>query len=67
MSWPWSLYRVLCPPPRYVWVPVRILHETPKAVLVSTAAKFWIPKSQILAIRLRHNTFEIYVRESLLA
>jgi len=67
MSWPWSLYRVLCPPPRYVWVSVRILRETPKAVLVFTAAKFWIPKSQIRAIRLHRNVFELYVRESILA
>ena len=66
MPWPFSLYRLLYPADRYVWVPIRILHETPKAVLVSTGTKFWIPKSQIRAIRLKRNTFEIYVRESLL-
>ena len=67
MPWPFSFYRLLYPADRYVWVPVRILHESPKAVLVFIAAKFWIPKSQIRGIRLRRNTFEIYVRESLLA
>ncbi len=64
---PCSLYRLLCPADRYVWVPVRILHETPKAVLVYTATKFWLPKSQIHGIRLRRNTFEVYIRESMLA
>ena len=62
-----SLPRLLCPPDRYVWVQVRILHETPKAILVYNGAKFWIPKSQIRAIRLRCNTFEINIREGLLA
>ena len=67
MPWPFSFSRILFLADRHVWVPVRILHETRKAVLVSTAVKLWIPKSKIRAIRLRRNTFEIYVREELLA
>ena len=66
MLWPFTLYRLLYPAERYVWAQVRILHETPKAVLVSNGARFWIPKSQIHDIRLRHDTFEIYVKESML-
>jgi len=66
MPWPFSFYRLLFPTDRYVWVPIRILHETDKAILVYTAVNFWIPKSQIHGIRLRRNTFEIYVKESLL-
>ena len=64
--WPFSFYNLLFPTDPYVWAQVRILHETRKAILVSTGTKFWIPKSQIHAIRLRRNTFEIYVREGLL-
>lgn len=66
MPWPFSFYSLLFPTDRYIWAQVRILHETPKAILVSTGAKSWIPKSQVADIRLRRNTFEIYVRESLL-
>jgi len=49
---------------KYIWAPVRILHETEKAILVDNGMKIWIPKSQIYGIRLRNNTFEIYVKES---
>lgn len=62
-----SLSRLLSPANRYVWTPVRILYETEKAILVDTGRKCWIPKSQIGDIRLRHNTFEVYVREVLLS
>ena len=64
--WPFSFDNLFFPAERYVWVPIRILHETKKAVLVYHGAKFWIPKSQVQHIRLRRNTFEIYVREGLL-
>ena len=49
---------------RYIWVQVRILRETEKAILVDNGMKTWIPKSQIHRIRLRNNIFEIHVKES---
>jgi hypothetical protein len=64
MSWPLSIYRLMHPKERYIWVQVRILHETEKAVLVDNDTKIWIPKSRINGIRLRNNIFEIYVKES---
>ena len=41
--WPFSIYKLLYPKPRYVWVQVRILHETKKALLVENVEKIWIP------------------------
>ena len=63
--WPFSIYRLLQPKERYIWVKIRILHETDKAILVYNGRKFWIPKSRIYEIRLRNNVFEVYVREEL--
>lgn len=51
------------PRERYIWVQVRILHETDKAVLVNNGMKICIPKSWIYGIRLRSNTFEVYMKE----
>lgn len=48
-----------------MWVQVRILHETEKAVLVENVEKIWVPKSQIRKISLRNGVFEIYVREGM--
>ena len=62
--WPFSIYRLLQPKEPYVWAQIRILYETDKAILVYNGRKFWIPKSRICRIRLRKNTFEIYVKES---
>jgi len=64
MFWPFSIYRLIRPKERYVWVQIRILHETNKVVLVDDGMKIWIPKSRICGIRLRNNIFEIYVKES---
>jgi hypothetical protein len=58
------LYDLIYPKEKYIWAQVRILHETDKAILVKHGIKIWIPKSQIHGIRLRNNTFEIYVKES---
>ena len=63
--WPFSIYKILSPKPRYVWVQVRILHETEKAVLVENVERMWVPKSQIREIRLRNNVFEVYVKEGM--
>ena len=62
MSW---IIRLLFGKSEYIWVPVRILKETDKAILVENGRKIWIPKSQILKIRLRKEAFEIYVRVDL--
>jgi len=55
---------LLYPKEKYIWVQVRILHETDKAILIDNGTKVWIPKSRICGIRLRNNIFEIYVKES---
>jgi hypothetical protein len=47
MFWPFSIYRLVHPNERYIWVQVRILYETGTAVLVDNGMKIWIPKSQI--------------------
>ena len=64
MFWPLGIYRLMHPKERCIWARVRILHETDKAVLVDNGMKIWVPKSRIYRIRLRNNTFEIYVKES---
>ena len=64
MLWSLNIRKLLSPTEKYIWVQVRILHETDKAVLVDTGARAWIPKSRIRRIRLRNNTFEIHVKEN---
>ena len=64
MRLPFGIYNLINPE-RYIWVQVRILHETDKAILVDNGIKTWIPKSQIYGIRLRKNVFEVYVKESI--
>ena len=49
---------------RYIWAQVRILYETDKTVLIDNETRICMPKSRIYRIRLRNNTFEIYVKES---
>jgi len=64
MSWPFSIRNLLYPPERYIWAPIKILHETEKAILVDNGRKIWIAKYKIYKIRLKNNIFEIYVKES---
>ena len=59
-----SVYRLLYPDEKYIWVQIRILRETNKAILVDNGMKIWIPKSKIHGIRLKNNVFEIYVKRS---
>ena len=63
MIWPFSIRRVFHPEERYIWAPVRIIHETDKAILVDNGRKIWVPKSRIYGIRLKCNIFEIYIKE----
>ena len=58
-----QLYNLIYPKENYIWAQIRILHETDKAILVDNGTKIWIPKSRIHGIRLRKNTFEVYVKE----
>jgi hypothetical protein len=64
MFWPFSIYRLIYPKVRHIWTPVRILHETEKAILIDHGMKIWIPKPRIHGIRLKNDIFEIYVKES---
>jgi hypothetical protein len=64
MSWPYIIYSLLYPKEKPVWIKIRILHETDKAILVYCGRNLWIPKSRIYGIRLKNNVFEIYVKES---
>lgn len=64
MSWPFGIRSLLYPQERFIWVQVRIIHETNKAILIDNGRKFWIPKSRIGGIRLKNDIFEIYVKES---
>ncbi len=66
MSWPFSIRNLLYSQKRYIWAPVRIIHETDKAILVNNGRKIWIPKARICGIRLKNCMFEIYVKESML-
>ncbi len=61
-----SIYRLLYPGERHIWVQVRIIHETKKALLVDNGRRFWVPKAMIGGIRLRNNVFDIYVKEGFL-
>ncbi len=65
----WLIYDFLFSYPREkkIWVKVRFVHETEKAVLVlSEGRKTWIAKSVIYKIRLRNGDFKVCVRESML-
>ena len=59
-----NISSIFNPRPPLIWVEVRILKKTDKAILVESAVKTWIPKSRIHKIRLKNNVFEIYVEES---
>jgi len=64
----WLVYNFFFAPPRQkkIWVKVRFVHETEKAVLVlCEGRKTWIAKSRIYKIRLRKGVFEVYVRKSM--
>ncbi len=62
--WPFTLRSIFYSEERFVWVKVRRLHETDKAILVLHCRKLWIPKSWLYEIKLRNKTFEIYAQES---
>ncbi|MFH2137686.1 MAG: hypothetical protein ABII88_04180 [Candidatus Omnitrophota bacterium] len=56
------IIRLLFGKSEYLWLPVRILKETDRAVLVENYRKMWIVKSKIVKIRLKKGVFEIYIK-----
>jgi len=64
MTWLFNIRETFSLEERYRWIPVRILYETQKAILVDVGKKAWIPKSWIHGVRLRNNLFEIYIGQS---
>ncbi|MBU1086554.1 MAG: hypothetical protein KKD05_03450 [Candidatus Omnitrophica bacterium] len=61
----WPVYDF--PQDKKIWVKVRFIHETEKAVLILCEdRKIWIAKSMIYKIRLRNGDFEVYVRKACL-
>jgi len=63
-----SLYILLRLEEKRLWVKVRILHETQKAVLVEILiGKHWIPKSRIDGVRIKDNNFEFCIKESIIS
>lgn len=63
-----TLYRLLNLEEKHIWIKVRILHETEKAVLAEVGVgKQWIPKSRIDGIRIKDKNFEFYLKESVIS
>jgi len=65
----WLIQKVLnpYPRPRRVWIKVRFLHETPKAILIiHEGDKVWLPKSRIRKVKLRRSAFYLLIPEQLL-
>ena len=63
----WFFYNYYPKYPRYkkIWLKIRFLHETDKAILVyCNGMAVWIAKSRVYKIRLRSGTFEIYTKKS---
>ena len=63
MSCSFSIRNIIYPKERHIWVQVRIIHETNKAILIYNGRKIWIPKSRIYGVKLKDNKFEIYIKE----
>ena len=65
----WLFYNY---PPKYpiqkkIWIKIRFIHETSKAILVyCNEKKIWIPKSRIYKLRLREGVFEVYVEKNVI-
>ena len=63
-----TLHRLLNFEEKRIWIKVRILHETKKAVLAEVGiGKQWIPKSRIDDIRIKNKKFELYLKESVIS
>jgi len=63
-----TLHRFLNLEEKRIWIKIRILYETQKAILVEIPiGKQWIPKSRIDAIRIKNKNFELYLKESMIS
>ena len=65
MFWIFSNYHPKYPHQKKIWIKIRFLHETDKAILVyCNGKKIWIAKSQVFRVKLKKDIFKIYVKES---
>jgi len=65
MHWLFYNHSPKYPIERKIWIKIRFIYETEKAILVlHEGAKVWIPKSRINKIKLRKGAFWIYVKKS---
>ncbi len=68
MFWFFYNYYPKHPHHKKIWVKIRFLHDTDKAILVYyNGKKIWIPKSRAYKIKFRKRVFVIYAKESLVA
>ncbi len=67
MFWFFYNYHPKYPYQKKIWIKIRFLHETNKAILVYRNDKrVWIPKSQVYKIKLKKGAFKIHIKESTL-
>ena len=65
MFWFFYNYQPKYPHQKKIWVKIRFLHETDKAILVyCNDKKVWIAKSQVYKVKLKRGIFEIYIKEN---
>ena len=65
MYWLFYNYPPKYPIERKIWVKIRFIHETEKAILVyCNGKKIWFPKSRIHKIRLKEGFFEVHIKEN---
>ena len=67
MFWLFYGYYPKYPREKKIWIKIRFLYETDKAILVyCNGEKTWIPKSRICKLRLRKGVFEVCIRKNVL-
>jgi len=65
MHWLFYNYPPKYPVERKIWIKIRFIHETDKAILVyCNKGRIWIPKSRIYKIKLRKGVFKVYTKKS---
>jgi len=67
MLWFFYNYYPKYPYQKKIWIKIRFIHETDKAILVyCNGKKLWIPKSRVYKIKLRKGVFEIWIKENII-